>query len=167
MKRILSYLLTLLIFTGCGVLRCPVREEVHVRDSTVLHVKDSVAIQYVPVEVEIPVEVMREIVPSSDSSHLETSVAKSDAFIDSSGHLHHTLENKAGSTIQTEVPVQEHWHSEHEQDSHQETQTIIQEVERKLTWWQRFWMRSGQVCWLLAIGALLGWIIKLWIFKKP
>lgn len=161
MKRILSYLLTLLIFTGCGILRCPVREEVQVRDSTVLLVRDSVAIQYVPVEVEIPVEVMREIVPSSDSSHLETSVAKSDAFIDSTGHLHHTLENKAGATIHTDVPVQEHWHSEQEQDSHSETQTIIQEVERELSWWQKLWIRSGQVAWALLGLGLIALIIKI------
>lgn len=161
MKRILSYLLTLLIFTGCGVLRCPVREEVHVRDSTVLHVKDSVAIQYVSVEVEIPVEVMREIVPSSDSSHLETSVARSDAFIDSTGHLHHTLENKAGSSLHVDVPVEEHFHTEQQQASHAEKETVIKEVEKPLSWWQKFWQVSGIVLWSLLGAGVVVLILKI------
>lgn len=166
MKQILSYLLMLLILTGCGVCRHPIREEVHVKDSLVLQVKDSVAIKYVPVEVEIPVEVMREIIPSSDSSHLETGLATSEAFIDSTGHLHHTLANKAGQTLHVDVPVEEHWHSEQEQDTHSEQQTIIQEVERELTWWQKFWINSGKICWLLVIGGLLGLLLRLFIFKK-
>ena len=68
-------------------------------------------VQYVPVETKIDSVVIEKIVervdsvyvpvPSEsseavkeDSSHLETSVAISDAKIDSNGVLHHTLKNK-------------------------------------------------------------------------
>lgn len=167
MRKIPVILAALLILSGCGVLRCPRQQpELQIRDSLVLHVRDSIAIKYVEVAVPVPVEVMREIIPSSDSSHLETSLATSEAFIDSTGRLHHTLENKAGATIPAIVPVEEHWHSEQEQDTHSEQQTIIQEVERELTWWQKFWINSGKICWLLVIGGLLGLLLRLFIFKK-
>jgi len=162
MKHLLTGILALLILSGCGVLRCPSRNDTHVKDSLARHVKDSLAIKWVPVKVEIPVEVMREIIPSSDSSHLETSVARSDAFIDSTGHLHHTLENKHTSIV-TEVPVEEHHHSEMGQETHSEQQTITvtEYVEKELSWWQKLWLRSGQVAWALLGLGLIALIIKI------
>ena len=108
MRKISAILLALLILQGCGVCRhFQPKEETNVKDSLVLHIKDSLAIKWVPVEVPVPVEVMREIVPAEDSSHLETSVAESVAYIDSTGRLHHSLQNKPGASIQTTVPVEE------------------------------------------------------------
>lgn len=161
MKKLLCILLPALLgLSGCGVLRCP-KPELQVRDSLVLHIKDSLAIRYIPVEVPVPVEVMREIIPSSDSSHLETSVARSDAFIDSTGHLHHTLENKAGSSLHVDVPVEEHFHSEQQQASHVEKETVIKEVEKPLSWWQKFWQVSGIVLWSLLGAGLVVLILKI------
>lgn len=165
MRKISAILLALLILQGCGVCRhFQPKEETNVKDSLVLHIKDSVAIKYVPVEVPVPVEVMREIVPAQDSSHLETSVAESTAYIDSLGFLHHSLENKKGSTVSTTVPVEEHFHSEQEQETHQEEhhESTIEYIPRELTWWQTFWIRSGQIFWALLSGALLaliGWLL--------
>lgn len=161
MKKLLCILLPALLgLSGCGVLRCP-KPELQVRDSLVLHIKDSLAIRYIPVEVPVPVEVMREIIPSSDFSHLETSVARSDAFIDSTGHLHHTLENKAGSSLHVDVPVEEHFHSEQQQASHAEKETVIKEVEKPLSWWQKFWQVSGIVLWSLLGAGLVVLILKI------
>lgn len=161
MKKLLCILLPALLgLSGCGVLRCP-KPELQVRDSLVLHIKDSLAIRYIPVEVPVPVEVMREIIPSSDSSHLETSVARSDAFIDSTGHLHHTLENKAGSSLHADVPVEEHFHTEQQQASHAEKETVVKEVEKPLSWWQKFWQVSGIVLWSLLGAGLVVLILKI------
>lgn len=161
MRKLLCILLPALLgLSGCGVLRCP-KPELQVRDSLVLHIKDSLAIRYIPVEVPVPVEVMREIIPSSDSSHLETSVARSDAFIDSEGHLHHTLENKAGSSLHVDVPVEEHFHSEQQQASHAEKETVIKEVEKPLSRWQKFWQVSGIVLWSLLGAGLVVLILKI------
>ncbi len=162
-------LLALLILQGCGVCRhFQPKEETNVRDSVVLHIKDSVSIQYVPVEVPVPVEVMREIVPAQDSSHLETSVAESVAFIDSLGFLHHSLENKKGSTIGTTVPVEEHHHTEQQQQTHEENHqaSVIEYIERPLTWWQKFWIGSGKILWSILAGALLVVVLRL-LIKKP
>ena len=165
MRKISAILLALLILQGCGVCRhFQPKEETNVKDSLVLHIKDSLATKWVPVEVPVPVEVMREIVPAEDSSHLETSVAESVAYIDSTGRLHHSLQNKPGASIQTTVPVEEHFHSEQEQETHQEEhhESTIEYIPRELTWWQTFWIRSGQIFWALLAGALLaliGWLL--------
>lgn len=161
MKKLLCILLSaLLCLSGCGVLRCQ-KPELQVKDSLVLHIKDSLAIRYIPVEVPVPVEVIREIIPSSDSSHLETSVARSDAFIDSTGNLHHTLENKADSSLHVDVPVEEHFHTEQQQASHVEKETVIKEVEKPLSWWQKFLQVSGIVLWSLLGAGLVVLILKI------
>lgn len=58
--------------------------------------KDSLVIHTELVSVAVPVESHNIITPSK-KSHLETSVAESDAEIDSLGMLHHTLFNKKDS----------------------------------------------------------------------
>ena len=60
--------------------------------------KDSLVIHTELVSVPIPIE-NHSIVTPIKKSHLETSVAESDAEIDSLGMLHHTLVNKKDSII--------------------------------------------------------------------
>lgn len=163
MKRIIIALALLVAMTGCGVCKHqPTHTSDNVKDSTVVHVKDSIAIHYINVEVPVPVEVMREIVPAEDSSHLETSVAKSTAYIDSLGRLHHSLENKKTS-LQATTPVEEHHHSETHLNDHQEShqETITVEVEREFTWWEKQRLRAFWPLLLSLLAALV------WIFRKP
>ena len=63
--------------------------------------KDSLIVQTKLVSVAIPLE-SHTIVTPTKKSHLETSVAESDAEIDSLGLLHHTLTNKKDS-IKTKI----------------------------------------------------------------
>ena len=89
MKRFILFLVMFLVM-GCGI--CKRVQYVPVETS-----KDSVVIEKVveridTVEVEVPGE--RVYVIKQDSSHLETAVATSDAKIDSTGMLHHSLTNK-------------------------------------------------------------------------
>lgn len=153
MKRIALITLALCL-ASCAVQK-PVTPTVNIKDSTVFHVKDSIAIKYVEVAVEVPVEVMREIVPVQDSSHLETSVAMSDAFIDKNGFLHHSLKNKK-TALSTVTPVEEHHHEETSSNEHSETQITPQlvEIPAELTWWQKF--RIGAFWWLAAL-CIVGW----------
>ena len=58
--------------------------------------KDSLIVQTKLVSIAIPLE-SHTIVTPTKKSHLETSVAESDAEIDSLGLLHHTLVNKKDS----------------------------------------------------------------------
>lgn len=88
MRKILLFLL-MVIMVSCGVCR---RQHIQVPVKV-----DSVYIERVveridTVCIKIPGE--RVYVIKQDSSHLETAVAISDAKIDSTGILHHSLENK-------------------------------------------------------------------------
>ena len=89
MKRFILFLV-MFMMVGCGI--CKRVQYVPVETS-----KDSVVIEKVveridTVEVEVPGE--KVYVIRQDSSHLETAVATSDAKIDSTGMLHHSLTNK-------------------------------------------------------------------------
>lgn len=82
--------LVMFMMVGCGI--CQKMQYVPVETK-----KDSVVIEKVvertdTVEIEVPGE--RVYVIKQDSSHLETAVATSDAKIDSTGMLHHSLTNK-------------------------------------------------------------------------
>lgn len=88
MRKILLFLL-MVIMVSCGVCR---RQYVDVPVKI-----DSVYIERIveridTVRIKIPSEMV--YVVRQDSSHLETAVAISDAKIDSTGILHHCLENK-------------------------------------------------------------------------
>lgn len=103
---------------------------------------------------EVPVEVVK-IVTRDTVSRLNNSFAKSDAIV-SGGFLFHSLES-IPQTI--EVPVEVHvtdtlW-------KEQEIKEVEKEVEKELTWWQKFRMRA--FWWLLLLcGGLL-----VLAFRKP
>ena len=89
MKRFILFLVMFLVM-GCGI--CKRVQYVPVETK-----KDSVVIEKVvesidTVSIEVPGE--KVYVIKQDSSHLETAVATSDAKIDSTGMLHHSLTNK-------------------------------------------------------------------------
>jgi hypothetical protein len=164
-----------LLVTSCGTAgKIPPKDETVTTDSTAVHQKDSVHIKD---EVTVRDSLMNIPIPTEQStannqllqpSHLETSIAESDAWVDSTG-LHHTLRNKSDSSLQANVPITEHNHTEehfHEQDStavstsnHSHIEYI--EVEKKLTWWQDFRIKAF---WPLALSLLL---CLLYIFRKP
>ena len=89
MKRFILFLV-MFMMVGCGI--CKRVQYVPVESKV-----DSIYIEKVveridTVNIEVPGE--RVYVIATDSSHLETAVAISDAKIDSTGMLHHSLENK-------------------------------------------------------------------------
>ena len=88
MKRFILFLV-MFIMVGCGICK---RQYIPVESKV-----DSIYIEKIveridTVEIEIPGE--KVYVIKQDSSHLETAVATSDAKIDSTGMLHHSLKNK-------------------------------------------------------------------------
>ena len=123
---------------------------VHYKDSTIY--KDSLRIRDSLMYVPIPVEGSQNIFPPFLPSHLETSLAESDAFVDSLG-LHHSLKNKKGE-IGVHVPVTEH--TVHEEHTSQKDSVRVEyvevpvEVEKELSGWQAFQLKSW---WLLSFVA--------------
>lgn len=61
---------------------------------------------YVPITVEVPIPQQSEaIVTAADTSHIETDLAISDAWINEDGTLYHSIENKHITlTVETSVP---------------------------------------------------------------
>lgn len=92
---LLAALFILLGIGGCSTVKyVPIQteERVEVRDS-LIYIKDTVT-------VEIPKEIVKEIVPSDTISILKTSVATSEARLEQ-GYLHHTLEQSG--TVKTKI----------------------------------------------------------------
>ena len=94
----LAALFILLGIGGCSTVKCvkcvpmQTEERVEVRDS-LIYIRDTVT-------VEIPKEIVKEIVPADTTSILKTSVAISEARLEQ-GHLHHTLEQSG--TLKTKI----------------------------------------------------------------
>ena len=122
-------------------------------------VKDSTIWRDTTIRVPIPLEKDQAIVTLGDTSKLETSVATSTAFIDSTGRLNHTLTNKNGALETTiKIPARMIWTSVTNNMAEILKQEVM--VEKPLSWWQKF--RIGAFWWLLwAVVALL-----LWTFRK-
>ena len=113
MKRFILFLVMFLVM-GCGI--CKKVQYVPVETKT-----DSVYVEKLvrdTLSIEIPGETV--YVVAQDSSHLETKWSVSDAKIDSTGRLHHSLTNK---------------------DIKIEKEIVIRRLRRGLKWRRRFRFR--------------------------
>lgn len=151
-----------LLFISVAVCSCGVKRHIPIensqKDSVIIHIKDSVIFRDSIIFVQVPKESTSAIVASSDSSHLETEVATSDAWI-KEGKLHHTLRNKEKlQPIEVKIPVK--IHSEQESRHQLAARTVIKEVEKELTWWQRLWIISGKVAWGIVFMIVLLFILR-------
>jgi hypothetical protein len=124
------------------------------RDSVVVIVKDSLVLKDSVVLVEIPTEQERLVVAATDTSVLETSVAKSTAFVNDKGQLCHTLTNK-DALLPVKITIPEKVHSELREKAMVVRQTI--EVEKELSRWQNFIQ-------MLGYGVLIACV--LWLINK-
>ena len=109
MKKIITYFIPaliilaigLLMMTSCaGIKQIPVQtvEKVVYRDS-LIYINDTI-------KVEVPKEVVREVVPQIDTSYLKTSLAESVAYLDTTERkLHHTLTQKGEIKIKYDTIV--------------------------------------------------------------
>ena len=89
MKKVVIFIVAALLMGCAKTVYVPVQGEnkIEYRDS-IIHIKDTV-------RVEIPKEVVKEVIPQVDTSRLETSVAYSEAYLDTiNKKLAHTLKNK-------------------------------------------------------------------------
>jgi hypothetical protein len=97
MRIFINFLFILCLCVGCTSLKkgkkiivTQTETKIEYRDS-LIYIKDTV---YFPLPVE-----EKSNVTIDDSSHLETSVAMSDAWIDDDGALNHTLKNKTDTVF--------------------------------------------------------------------
>jgi len=141
-----AYLLALyvIILASCAIQRPPV---IQYRDSVRVEIRDRLV--HDTVGVPVPVEVEK-VVTRDTSSHLENSLASSDAVV-SGGLLHHSLQTKPQTL---HVPVAVPARDSIIYRDREVVKEVPVEVERQLTFWQRF--RIGAFYWILAF-ALVGW----------
>lgn len=91
MKKIAIFTLAIL-FVGCAA---PKIVYVPTEAETIIEYRDTTIRLVDTIKVEVPREVIKEVMPILDTSRLETSVAYSEAYVDTiERRLHHRLQNK-------------------------------------------------------------------------
>ena len=153
--RLPAVMLAAVMLLGC----CPCRHLQSIqRDTVAVIIRDSVYLHDTTLLWSPPDESSQAV--ADTSSHLETSLAESDAAI-IDGHLVHSIRNRSESIVPINVTIPYRVHSEsHESLSEH---TVIKEVPREPTWWQTLWIRLGQI----SAGCLFIYIaIKLFIVKR-
>lgn len=148
-------MLAAVILFGC----CPCKHlQTLQRDTVAVIVRDSVYLHDTTLLWSPPDESSQVI--ADTSSHLETSLAESDAAI-INGRLIHSIRNRSESIVPINVTIPYKVHSESRESLSE--RTAIKEVPRELTWWQVLWIRLGQIC----AGCLLICVaVKLFIVKR-
>ncbi len=155
-------LLAISFICSCGPGRhIPI--ESSVRDSVVVHIRDSVVYRDSLIPVPIPQESASERIPDSDTSRLATSVAESEAWI-SDGQLHHTLRNRR-DTILIPVLIPEHFRAKATTQQRAEVLHHTVYVEKDLNWWQRFRMDMGTIALIAAAIIIESWAVKKIVLK--
>lgn len=158
---IISLSFLLIAAASCGSYK-HLQSTTNTRDSVVTIIKDSTIVRYINVDVPVPVESSSAV--AIDSSHLETSVASSDASIDSLGRLHHSIRNKP-ERLKALVPAIEARTYRQDIASHSEMLTVRVPVEKELSGWQRFQIRGFWVLAAIAIARVIWFLAKLYLRK--
>ena len=105
MYRSIIIAMALVFCCSCGAPKVAMTTDVQ-KDSVSVVIKESVIYRDTTIYVEVPVEVIKEVLPDADTSHLETSLAVSDAWL-ANGKLNHTLMHKSDARIEQTIPVPE------------------------------------------------------------
>ena len=167
MKKI-CFIISLLavIFSSCHSSKTSFPSEPVVITNT-----DSIRIEYietlridtVTVEIPLPAESSSQIVRDS-TSHLETSLAISDAWLNPDGSLGHSIQNKPES-LKSDIPVAvKDTHSNNSAIKTKEIPVpypVEKKVEKELSAWQKFRLNSFWVLLVCLIASLV------YIFRKP
>ena len=153
--RLPAVMLAAVILLGC----CPCKHLQTVqRDTVAVIIRDSIYLHDTTLLWSPPDESSQVI--ADTSSHLETSLAESDAAI-VDGRLIHSIRNRSESIVPINVTIPFRVHSESRESLSE--RTVVKEVPRELTWWQALWIRLGQIC----IACLFIYIVcRLFIVKR-
>lgn len=125
------------------------------KDSTVIHIKDSIRFRDSLVLVPVPEGADKAKLPDTDTSFLQTSMAESEAFV-KDGVLHHSLRNRSEAVIPIRITIPERIRTEEKGLTRYLKQVERVEVEKELSRWQRFLQGLG---WTALIAVAL-WIIN-------
>lgn len=130
---------------------------------TQTEVRDSTAWRDTTIYVPIPLESDQAIVHVGDTSHRETSVAESDAWVGKDGLIHHNLRNKADARLSYGLKLPERWLYTGVTNTKEHEQGIIKKeyIEKPLSWAQK--AKISLFPWLLlAVILLSAWVTRKW-----
>lgn len=136
------------LLTGCAACE---QLAIETRDSVRVEIKERIVYRDTTVYKEVPREAQTQVVRDT-TSHLETSVAVSDARINPDGSLLHSLENKPVFLgVDFKVPVLRRDSIVYRDFFRVDTV----EVSRQLTWWQQTQIKGFWAAIILLAVALL------------
>ena len=141
------------LITGCST------QKYLAKPSIKIIAKDSVFVHTELVSVALPLE-SHTIVTPTKKSHLETSVATSDAEVDSLGLLHHTLVNKKDS-IKTKIQYVDKIVYRDSID----VREVPVEVEKKVPYIPKFYKFTFAFFGIFVLSVIIKLLIKLGLFK--
>lgn len=149
MKQLIKFCVILALFASCSVVKY-----VPVETIREVHVKDSVYLRDTLIRIELEKARLSDFVDLSDTLILQTDLARSTAFVDStSGKLKGTIEN-IKPYVEKPIPVQ---HKIEYRDSIITKEiTVPVEVTKevvKIPWLYRLFAGIG----IIALGLLFGW----------
>lgn len=147
----------IIVCSGLTLVSCATPKAItdYQRDSVVVEIKESVILKDSVVLVKVPMERDKSVVYSTDTSRLETSVARSEAYV-IDGQLHHFLANKETLLpIKVTLPMTVYCEKRESALIHKLAEIV--EVEKELSRWQRFIQALGY-------GLLLACV--LWLANK-
>lgn len=159
--RTLFLVALVLVAASC---RCPkeIETKIIVKDSVITKVEERLVMVHDTVTFTITDERFSNV--TRNPSHLATRYAISDAFVDTLGFLHHTLENIAQDisiphtsyvTVHDTIKVENH--------SSEDIETKYVEVEKPLRWWQTGLIWFGS---LALVGLVLAILYLIFIKRK-
>lgn len=162
--KVKTFLAILPILIGCGAPKVAMTTDVQ-KDSVSVVIKESVINRDTTIYIEVPVEVIKEVLPDTDTSHLETSLAISEAWV-SAGLLNHSLVHKdVGLEKKVEMPEKTTQKDSIIVSYKEVVKEVPVEVEKPLTAWQNFRMVLGSLALMaIAVWALIK-IIKKYFMK--
>lgn len=145
--KIYFYIICALMLVSCGASkRLPIAEQ---KDSVSVIIQERVIVKDSLIYVEVPAEAESAILPDTDTSRLETSLAQSEAWV-SNGQLNHTLRHKEDVRLPKIISIPVYLRSEETKSLAQKV--IIKEVEKELNSWQSFRMSLGSLV-IIVIGV--------------
>ena len=143
MKKIAAIVLMCSACVSCGLFKhTPVIEY---RDSVRVEYRDRLIYRDSLIYVALPSEASSAHLFPTEHSHLETSLAESNAWVDSTG-FHHDIRNKDRKWGVT-VPVMTRIITDKAREKSAQIITNTVKVEKPLSWWQR--LKIGAFPWLL------------------
>lgn len=160
MRALIIVFAASICMTSCGSARHSASTET--RDSLRIEVRTERVERRDTVYIEIPRQVEK-IVSRDTASHLENDYAASDASIDASGFLHHSLSTRPRRMAASVTTTHERRDSIIYRDREVQVEKPYP-VERRLTSWQQARLRSW---WLLAavIAGYALWKCRRFIFQ--